>query len=89
MPAGLLFASVDPICGAGYPCSSSFSQERSTNMDSKNSRTNETIRPNDEAEVRVTSPRRDRAKDALKRDILRVSTNIRAGGNGDDDGNDV
>jgi hypothetical protein len=55
-------------------------------MDTKNSRTNETKRPSDE--VRETSPR-NKAKDALKRDILRVSTNIRAGGNGDDSGNDV
>ncbi len=55
-------------------------------MSIKNSRTNETPRP--EAEVREPSPR-TKARDALKRDILRVSTNIRAGGNGDDGGNDV
>jgi hypothetical protein len=40
-------------------------------------------------EEKPETPRRSDRKDALKRDILRVSTQIRAGGSADDDGNDL
>lgn len=38
---------------------------------------------------KTETPRRSDRKEALKRDILRVATNVRAGGSADSDGNDL
>lgn len=40
-------------------------------------------------EEKTETPRRSDRKQALRRDILRVATNVRAGGGADDDGNDL
>jgi hypothetical protein len=40
-------------------------------------------------EEKTETPRRSDRKETLKRDILRVSTHVRAGGGADDEGNDL
>ena len=55
-------------------------------MAMKNPSEKATVAP---SEAKTETPRRSERKEALKRDILRVATHVRAGGSADDDGTDL
>jgi hypothetical protein len=56
------------------------------NIAMKKQPTKETVTPNEDKST--LTPRRS-DKDTLRRDILRVTTHVRAGGSADDEGNDL